>query len=271
MSTATLPLPTHITPHQPLPRKLRLYTREIHFEFLRALRNKGFSLAILGFPTMFYLLFGVANRGETFSSAHFNFAKYLLAGYSGFGTVGASLFGIGVGLAFERTSGWLDLKRASPMPPLAYLIARCAMAVLFSLLIVTLLCALGITAAGVHLTVPEYLRLLAVAALGSAPFACMGLFLAMILPPNSAPGIVNMIYLPISYASGLWIPLSMLPKFVQRIAPFLPTYHLNLLMLHAVGYAPTADCILTHLLALAGFTCLFLGGAWIAYSRTEEA
>ena len=157
------------------------------------------------------------------------------------------------------------------MPPLAYLVARCAMAVFFSLLIVSLLCTLGITAAGVHLTLPEYLRLLAVATLGSAPFASMGLLLAMILPPNSAPGIVNMIYLPISYASGLWIPLSMLPKFARRIAPFLPTYHLNFLNLHAVGYAAAGDRILPHLLALAGFTCLFLGGAWIAYSRTEEA
>ncbi len=269
MSTTTLP--TYATPTQPLTRTLHLYLREIHFEFLRALRNKGFSLAILGFPTMFYLLFGVANRGESFSSAHFNFAKYLLAGYSGFGAVGASLFGIGVGLAFERTSGWLDLKRASPMPPLAYLTARCAMAVLFSLIIVTLLSALGISAAGVHLTVPEYLRLLATAALGSVPFASMGLLFAMLLPPNSAPGIINMVYLPMSYASGLWIPISMLPKVVQHIAPFLPTYHLALLNFHAVGYAPAGDRLLPHILALAGFTCLFLGGAWIAYSRTEEA
>ncbi|HLI76322.1 MAG TPA: ABC transporter permease, partial [Acidobacteriaceae bacterium] len=250
---------------------LSLYLREIRYEFLRALRNKGFSLAIIGFPTMFYLLFGVANRGDTLGPAHLNFAKYLLAGYSGFGTVGAALFGIGVGLAFERTSGWLDLKRASPMPPLAYLIARCAMAVLFSLLIVTVLFALGVAAAGVHLTPLEYLRLLATAVVGSAPFAALGLMLAMLLPPNSAPGIVNMIYLPMSYASGLWIPVPMLPKFVQGIAPWLPTYHLAQLMVHAVGYGAKGDLVSSHILALAGFTCIFLGAAWIAFSRIEEA
>ena len=268
MATTALTLPRSLA-NSPA-HTLRLYLREIRYEFIRALRNKGFALAIVGFPVMFYLLFGVANRGQTFASGQ-NFAKYLLAGYAGFGTVGASLFGIGVGLAFERTSGWLDLKRASPMPPLAYLTARCAMAVLFSLIIISVLCALGVGFAGVHLTVVEYGRLLATGALGSAPFAALGLLFAMILPPNSAPGIVNMIYLPISYASGLWIPLSMLPKLVQQIAPWLPTYHLAQLMVHAVGYAPKTDHISTHIYALAGFTCLFLGAAWIAFSRTEEA
>lgn len=268
MAASTLPLPASL--HRGAAHTLHLYLREIRYEFIRALRSKGFSLAIVGFPTMFYLLFGVANRGQLFQGGQ-NFAKYLLTGYAGFGTVGAALFGIGVGLAFERTSGWLDLKRASPMPPLAYLLARCMMATLFSLIVVTVLSLLGVTAAGVHLTLAEYGRLLAAAACGSVPFACLGLLFAMILPPNSAPGIVNMIYLPMSYASGLWMPLSTLPKFVQHIAPFLPTYHLAQLMLHTVGYAPKGDQLQTHILALAGFTCLFLGGAWIAFSRIEEA
>ena len=269
MATTALTLP-YTTPHR-LSHTLRLYAREVRYEFLRALRNKGFALATVGFPVMFYLLFGVANRGQTSGPHGFYLAKYLLAGYAGFGAVGASLFGIGVGLAFERTSGWLDLKRASPMPPLAYLFARCAVAVLFSLIIVTVLCALGVTAAGVHLTLPEYLRLLATAALGSAPFAALGLLFATVLPPTSAPGIVNIIYLPISYASGLWIPLSMLPRFVQGIAPWLPTFHLAQLMMHAVGYARPGDLVSTHIYALAGFTCIFLGAAWIAFSRSEEA
>ena len=267
-TTSTLPLPyrNRISAAQ----TWALYVRETRYEFLRALRNKGFSLGVLGFPTMFYLLFGVTNRGQSLYPG-VSVAKYLLAGYAGFGTVGAALFGIGVGMAFERTSGWLDLKRASPMPPLAYLVARCMMAILFAVVVVSILCALGTTAAGVHLTWLEYGHLVMTAAIGSAPFAAMGLMLASFLPPNSAPGIVNMIYLPMSYASGLWIPVFMLPKLVQHIAPWLPTYHLAQLMVHAVGYGNHSDSISKHILALAGFTLLFLGLAWIGFSRTEEA
>jgi ABC-2 type transport system permease protein len=216
---------------------------------------------------MFYVLFGVMNRGQI--SHGELIAKHMLAGYASFGVVGAALFGIGVGLALERTSGWLELKRASPMPPLAYLFGRSVMAVVFGLIITNVLCGLGTLAAGVHLTLAEYLKLNAFAALGAIPFAGMGLLLAMLLPPNAAPGIVNMIYLPMSFCSGLWMPLYLMPKWLQHLAPFLPAYHLVQLMLHAVGYAPLGDSVSGHTLALAGFTCVFLGCAWIAFSRME--
>ncbi len=266
MATTALPLP--IASPGSLGRTLRLYLREIRFELLRATRNKTFALSVIGFPTMFYLLFGVANRGESMHGG-VNVAKYLLAGYAAFGMVGAALFGIGVGLAMERTSGWLELKRASPMPPLAYLVARCAMAIVFSVIIVSLLCAIGIGLAGVHLSVAEYGRMLAVTVLGSVPFAGLGLLLAMVLPPNAAPGIVNMIYLPMSYCSGLWAPFAFLPHWLQHVAPWLPTYHLSQLMLRIMGYAQPGDSLLRHVLALIGLTLLFLGIASFAFKRAD--
>lgn len=265
MATSAMMLPS--AANGSLARTVRLYLREIRFEILRALRNKAFSLSVLGFPTMFYLLFGVMNKGASMGTA--NVAKYLLASYSSFGMVGAALFGIGVGLAMDRTSGWLELKRASPMPPLAYLVGRCAMAIVFSVVIVSLLSGIGVAFAGVHLSLAEFGRMLAVTVAGSVPFAGMGLLLAMLMPANAAPGIANMIYLPMSFCSGLWIPLALLPKWLQHLAPALPTYHLAQLMLHAIGYAQPGDSAVRHVLALAGFTCLFLGCASLAFNRTD--
>ncbi len=266
MATSAFPL----SPTAPgtLPRTLRLYLREIHFELRRALRNKAFALSTVGFPALFYLLFGAVNKGATLHDGA-SVAKYLLASYAAFGMVGAALFGIGVGLALERSSGWLELKRASPMPPFAYLTARCAMAIAFSLVIVTVLCGLGMGLAGVHLTVAEYGRMLLVTVAGSIPFAGMGLLLAMVLPPNGAPGVVNMIYLPMSYCSGLWMPITLLPHWLQHVAPFLPSYHLSLLMLHTIGYAPAGDSILRHTTTLLGFALLFLGAAALVFRRTD--
>ena len=169
MSTvATLPFPIASTRNP-----VRLYLREIRFELLRTLRNRIFVLSTIGFPTLFYLLFGIVNKGATMQG-HVNVAKYLLGGYAAFGMVGAALFGIGIGLALDRTSGWLELKRASPMPPLANVLARCVMAMLFSLVIVSILCALGITLAHVHLTLPGYARMLAVGAAGLVEVAGAG-------------------------------------------------------------------------------------------------
>jgi ABC-2 type transport system permease protein len=263
MSSTALSLPY---PHGTLTRVITIFARETRYEFVRAMRTKAFSLSVIGFPVMFYLLFGVMNRGE---SVHGQIvAKYLLASYAAFGVVGAALFGIGVGLAGERASGWLELKRASPMPPLTYLAAKCVSAVAFGLIIANILCLIGTFAAGVHLSASEYLGICGMSIVGGVPFACMGLLLAMLLPANSAPGIVNLIYLPMSYCSGLWMPISLLPKWLQHAAPWLPTFHLAQLMLRVIGYAQPADTM-RHVFALLGFAMLFLGCAWIAFVRAE--
>jgi ABC-2 type transport system permease protein len=108
-----------------------------------------------------------------------------------------------------------------------------------------------------------------VCVLGGVPFACMGLLLAMLVPANAAPGIVNLIYLPMSYCSGLWMPIFLLPKWLQHAAPWTPTYHLAQLMLQVIGYAQPGEGAARHALALLGFSLLFLGCAWIAFARSD--
>ena len=145
-------------------RTLAVYGKETKYEFLKLLRAKSFSLAVAGFPLMFYILFGLSNKHAVEGGVQI--AKYLLGGYACFGLVGAALFGIGVGLAAELNSGWLELKRASPMPVPAYLFAKCASAVAFGILIVTLLTVIGTMFGGVSLTGMELAKMLAVTVAG---------------------------------------------------------------------------------------------------------
>jgi ABC-2 type transport system permease protein len=217
---------------------------------------------VVGFPVMFYLLFGTLN-------ARTEYARYLLASYSCFGMVGAALFGLGAGIAMERMQGWLELKQASPMPRFAYLAAKTISCAAFAMVIVSLLSIIGITLGGVHMTFVEFLTLAGVTLAGAIPFASMGLMLSFLIPPNAGPGMINLIYLPMSFASGLWMPISILPKWMQRVAPALPTYHFGQLALNIFGYAQPGTSMSTHWEALVGFTCLMLGAAWLLFTRIE--
>ncbi|MDW5265040.1 MULTISPECIES: ABC transporter permease [Acidobacteriaceae] len=251
-----------------IPRSLRIFLTEARYEFIRLLRTRGFSLSVIGFPVVFYIFFGlIMNRGVTIHGV--SVAKYTLATYSVFGMVGAALFGIGVGLAGELNAGWLELKRASPMPPLAYLLAKCSSAMAFGVIIVCLLCALGITAGHVSVTGAEVGHLLALTVIGVIPFACLGMVVALVVPFNSAPGFTNMIYLPMSFCGGLWIPIMMLPKVMQKFAFVLPTYHLSQLTLGVFGYA-SAGTPWSHWFGLLGFSLVMLGVASIAFHRLEK-
>ena len=249
-------------------RTLAVYGKETKYEFLKLLRAKSFSLSVAGFPLMFYILFGLGNKHAVEGGVQI--AKYLLGGYACFGLVGAALFGIGVGLAAELNSGWLELKRASPMPVPAYLFAKCASAVVFGILIVTLLIVIGTAFGGVSLTGLEMLKMLAVTVAGAVSFASLGLLLALVVPANAAPGIVNLIYLPMSYLSGLWVPIRFLPHWLQQIAPAFPTYHLAQLMVSVFGYQEPGSSVAAHCNALAGFTLLMLGICWVLFSRRER-
>jgi ABC-2 type transport system permease protein len=265
MSTASLI--RSIAPAPGIAHSLRIYGKETKYEFLKLLRAKSFSLSIIGFPLMFYVIFGIANRHVQEGSV--DIAKYMLGGYACFGLVGAALFGIGVGLASERAAGWVEVKRASPMPPMAYLLAKCITAVAFGIIIVSILTSLGVAFGGVSLSAGELVRMLGMTAVGAVAFASMGLLLALIIPANAAAGIVNLIYLPMSFLSGLWIPIRFLPHWVQRVAPMMPTYHLGQLMLNIFGYADAAS-MSSHWTGLAGFTMLMLGASWLIFNRSQQ-
>ncbi len=57
---------------------------------------------------------------------------------------------------------------------------------------------------------------------------------------------MNLINLPLAFAGGLWMPVQMLPKMFQTIAPIVPQYHLGQLALAAVGAAPAGNAVWPH-------------------------
>jgi ABC-2 type transport system permease protein len=83
-----------------------------------------------------------------------------------------------------------------------------------------------------------------------------------------APAVANLVYLPLSFASGLFMPLSQLPAFVRRLAVYLPAYHYGQLAWGTVGAA--SESVLASLAWLAGYTLLFLLIAFRAYQREES-
>ena len=98
--------------------------------------------------------------------------------------------------------------------------------------------------------------------------AALGFAIGYTAGPHAAPALANLIYLPLSFASGLFMPVSQLPGFVQRVAPYLPSYHYGQLAWSAVG--ARAEPLVVSLAWLAGYTVLFLAIAVRAYRREES-
>src|ERR1035438_784927 len=233
MSTATMALSNLQTQRSP-GHTAAIYLKEAKYEFLKNLRLRMYTASVLSFPIMFYVLFGlVLNSKQAIGGT--SVPTYLIATYGTFGVMGASLFGTASGLSSDRGLGWLQVKRASPMPPFAYFVAKVVTSMIFSAIIILALFTLGVALGGVRMPVAEFAKLMGTLVAGSLPFSAMGLALGYFTGPNSAPATINLIYLPMSFCSGLWVPFMFLPKVVRTIALALPPYHLSQLALGIVG------------------------------------
>ncbi len=207
---------------------LNVYVLEAKTEFLKAFRMPAFTIPSLIFPVMFYVFFGlIFNRNGMGGQM----PTYLLATYGVFGIMGPALFGFGVGVAIEKDQGWLALKQCSPMPISAYFFARIFTAMQFALIIVLSLFIIGGIFGDVKLTTFQWTATLFLLLIGTLPFCALGLWMGLALKGQSAPAVVNLIYLPMAFLSGLWIPIQLFPQALEYVAWTLPPFHLAQLVL----------------------------------------
>ena len=254
--------PPRYTPRSPL----RVYRTEAWQEFLKVIRVPIFAVTTIALPLMFYVIFGITFAGE--QAGGVGMTTYMLATYGAFGVIGVALFGFGVSVAVERGQGWMRLKRVAPMPPLAYFVAKVVMSLAVATIIVLAMFTLGALVGGVRLDPQQWVALGLALVAGALPFSAMGLAFGYLVGPNSAPAVLNLAWLPMAFASGLWIPISQLPDVVQSVAVALPPYHFVQLALGTIG-ASEGGSPVVHAAAVLGFTLLFLVVAAWGFRRDE--
>lgn len=257
MNSVSIPAANTLAPSHAMStrRVIGAYLAEARGECLRYMRAPSFMLPIMLFPTMFYLLFGVIMGKSEGADA----ARYLIVSYGVFGVMSPGLFGFGVSLALERDGGLLTYKRALPMPPGAYLLGKMLMAMTAAAVVIVLLLIMGLALGHVTLSVQQMGMMLLTGVLGVLPFCALGMLVGTLIKGQGAPGMLNLVYLPMSFLSGLWVPITMLPKVLQQIAPIWPSYHLHQIGLTALGLQHGS--VWRHVAILIGFAAVFFFAA----------
>jgi ABC-2 type transport system permease protein len=246
-------------------RLLGAYLAEVKYECVRALRAPAFAIPFLLLPIALYVLFGILLAGSM-SHGDPTFAKIMFVNWAVFGVMGPGMFGFGMIVAQERDHGLLTLKRALPMPPAAYLLAKMFMTMLFAAIILITLIVPALTLGHLRLSFGQILAISLTDILGSLPFCAVGLFIGTRASGKSAGAFVNLAYLPMMHLGGLFYPL---PKSVQPLEFLSPAFYLDKLGLRLAG-VPSLDQIaggaagpsshgspILYVAVLAGVTLLF--------------
>lgn len=225
-------------------------------ETRRMLREPGFVAPAVGFPVAFYVLFALVlpmgGRSEAAAIATF-------VNYAAFGVVGAMLFGCALTLANDRDLGVLKLKRVTPLPIAVYFFGKLAAAQVMVNLIFAILAAIAVVAAGVRLAPMSWLLVWLVMNAAAPAFGALGLAIGAWFSGKAAPGIVNLIYLPMAALGGLWFPLAIMPKAMQLFAYALPTFYFGELARGAAGLPANAPIV-----GVAGLVVTLLVGVAVA-------
>ena len=230
-------------------------------------RIPAFSAVNLALPVVFYAFFGLPVAQRTFADGR-SVGAHVLASFGAYAVGSVMVYAFGIGVANERAMRIDLLLRATPLPPAVHLLAKIITALVYSCISLALLIGFGVLVGGVHQPVGVWLSVALRLLAGSLPFIALGFLIGYRYGPNAAPAVANLIYLPMSFASGLFMPLDQLPGFVRAVAPWLPSYHYAQLAWNALG-APT-ERLAVSVLWLAGYAVLFLGLALHAYRREED-
>ena len=240
---------------------MKLYRIHILSVMVPLLRTPAYWVPLVVFPSLLYSFFGLppSQQGS-------EIANILLASWSAFAVIGIGFFQFGVSISQARESKWEDYARTLPAGAAPRFVAQAVTAILFLAMALALLWTVAALAAPVSLRLEQYLRLLWVLLLGVIPFVMIGAALGYSIPARGAVPIANLLYLPLSYFGGLWLPPQMLPDIVARISPFTPTRQLGELAWAAVLDSPMP---LASIQGLAAYTA---GAAVIALTmwRRDE-
>lgn len=248
----------------PFDRLAGAYLLEARSEFVRMWRSPAFVAPSLMIPLMFF-----GGYAWLFSNGHEDTARRILTSCLAFGAMSPGLFGFGGAIAIERSQGVLLLKRAMPMPPGAYLVAKATMAIAFSLISAGLLMGAAALTGIAHLSPAEAAQLALINCLSVMPFCALGLLVGALLPPMAVVPILQLFYLPLAFFSGLMIPIDQFPNSIRLIASALPPHQVLQLGQTVAGIA-AAPAQLVPALILVAYTLGFLGLAHWRLSSRED-
>lgn len=236
---------------------------------LRTTLRKPVYLAVgLAQPIFYLALFGPL-LGAFASQLGTNTYTLLVPGLLVQQTVIGSLF-VGFGLLSDMHAGVLDAQRVTPVSRAALLGGRTLYDVLESaaqgLILIALGFAFGMRADAVGVVVGFLLVLLIAAA-----FCAAGYGLALTLKNQQAFGVlVNSISLPVLLLSGILIPMSVAPGWLQAISAVLPTTHIVTGVRAAFAGDTTSTAVLVGLLWTVGIAIAAFTYGTRAFTRANQ-
>ena len=195
---------------------IRHFTAECMLTLRILFRQPGFWVPTVIFPAMLYAFFGAQSGGGSW-------AANAMASFTVYAVLGVGFFQFGVSVAQDRESPFATWQRSLPGSVGFQWAARLVASMIFVALAVVLVIAVALAMTEISLDASAWLRLGLVCLMSVATATLMGIALGSLCSARAAVPFANLIYLPLAYLGGLWVPPIAMPATINAISQWTPT------------------------------------------------
>jgi ABC-2 type transport system permease protein len=201
-----------------------LFARELVAQQRLFWRSREAAFFTFLLPIVFLVLLGSVYGDERIEGIQAS--TFLLAGLLGYGVVATAFASLAITLVIRRESGVLKRVRGTPLPTWVYLGALVASTFVVIALgsAAQLLVGRFVIGAGWPAAPASLVGSLLV---GALVFAALGLAITgVVRSAEGSSAVVNAVYLPLTFISGVFFSVETMPGFLEAIAEVSPLTHL---------------------------------------------
>jgi ABC-2 type transport system permease protein len=210
---------------------------QVKYEQLAYWRNPMAAIFTFLFPIVFLVVVGSSAGSSRVAGTTLGYDQYVVVAMITFGLIAACYTNLGMTLSLRRDSGVLKRMRGTPISIGSYMGGIIGNVLINVALLTVLVVAIGM--AFYHLHFPYHVVAVLVTLLvGIVTFCALGMAVTILITnADAAPAVINGIYFPIVFISGVFYPLGS-TSVLSKIANYFPIRHLILALVSAFEGGP---------------------------------
>jgi len=211
---------------RPLLASVSLVGHQFRFDLLSFMRSRQARWATVIMPVLFLVIFVMLFGNGMVpmpSGILVKEATYYIPGFTAFGIISAAYGSLLVTVVRQREEGILKRRRATPIPALVPIAGRALVAVVSAFFMCALLLAIGAVFYGSPLPSHTIPGVALTTAVGAISFCCVGFAVStFVRSSDAAQPMVQLTLLPLSFISGIFVPLTNVPGWLADVSSAFP-------------------------------------------------
>jgi ABC-2 type transport system permease protein len=186
-------------------------------DLVQHLREPGYLIQVLVFPTMFYLFFGLPEA--TYSTT----SNMTMASYAVYTFMSVAFIQFAGGIAQGRLQAWDEFVRTLPASYSHRMVGWSLSGLLIGVVALGFVTLAAVLTTDVRLGLVQWVFLAVAVLYGSLTMALIASACGYWLSPVVALPVGTLTYFALTYAGGIWTAPDELPAWLQHVSPFLPS------------------------------------------------